>query len=93
MCFSCARYVYVTCVSGVRGGQRGQSGTEVSDCELLESEPECSLQLPEVIQILENTIKNNLKHKIILAKGNQLGLGCITKENISDVSLLLYFLV
>lgn len=93
MCFSCACYVYVPCVSGVRGGQRWQSGTEVRDCELLESEPECSLQPREVIQILENTIKNNLKRKIILEKGNQLSLGCITKENISDVSLLLYFLV
>lgn len=29
MCFSCACYVYVTCISGVHGGQRGQSGTEV----------------------------------------------------------------
>lgn len=49
MCFSCACYVYVACMSGVHGGQRGQTGTEVSDCELLESEPECSLQPPEVI--------------------------------------------
>lgn len=49
MCFSCACYVYVPCVSGVRGGQRWQSGTEVRDCELLESEPECSLQPREVI--------------------------------------------